>query len=677
MRFLLIVVFLLLSGTVTPEQVQIGGVWVESSSLLSETALDETLDRMDRGHFNVINALVFEQGYAFWNSSITEKSPDIEPGFDPLLYLVEESHKRGIQVHTWLIIGPVGLWSGEKGPILSQHPEWALQNPCNSYGSWLDLSQEEVRTFWCDIISEIILNYNVDGVHLDYIRYPGRGWGYNPEFLNEYQKTQKTDKELLLKSSLPLYGFFEGNPLSEVTTAQVLAGFDNGVPAVLINKYGLGTVLLFNWNMTVCETRASQEMMIRSLEFFDKERIYVYYAPETVDVYGYESFASIWEWVKSFKEPHWLEAAWFDPDPDGVVIFPSTYYLDEEAVLKLKTHVKAGGCALFIDGPVFAMDYPELRKIVGMNSVGDYFWGEYSLIPQVEHEIIPLGNTYTVTQYKRAQREWDQFRKDQVTETVEEIHACIGDTVLTAAVFDNKESADSVLQDWYTWMDYLDHVMPMAYVSELQDLEKDLDEWEIVLGSLDKIYPGLSVLTWWPTEKEKSPAEVLKEINLCEKRGCKGVVLFDLGSMDDELLDALAEGPFSQLIRFDYSPPEIGEVSVEVGDVVKISWKTSKLCKTCYYERAYVCDEEFKEYHEIILEDVIPDTEYTVSILVEDMSGNQNREEITFRTLPLPQSPEESVPEEPVPEKSKPLVVLVIPFILVIALLFLLRRKNS
>ncbi|MBU7047576.1 MAG: hypothetical protein HXS54_14170, partial [Theionarchaea archaeon] len=225
-------------------------------------------------------------------------------------------------------------------------------------------------------------------------------------------------------------------------------------------------------------------------------------------------------------------------------------------------------------------------------------------------------------------------------------------------------------------MDYLDYVMPMAYVSELQDLEKDLDEWEIVLGSLDKIYPGLSVLTWWPTEKKKSPAEVLEEIDLCEKRGCKGVILFDLGSMDDELLDALAQGPFSQLIRFDYSPPEIGEVSVEVGDVVKISWKTSKLCKTCYYEKAYVCDEDFKEYHEIILEDVVPDTEYTISILVEDMSGNQNREEITFRTSPLPQSPEESVPEEPVPEKSKTLVVLVIPFILIVALLFLLRRKK-
>lgn len=681
MNFLcIILICTLILGTLEPEQPQleIRGVWVESSSLISQAKIDEMLDRMDRGHFNVVNALVFEQGYSFWNSQLTEMSPDIESGFDPLQYLTEEAHKRGIQVHTWLIVGPVGLWDGEKGPVLTNHPEWALQNSCgDTFKNWLDLSQDEVRHFWCDIVSEIVQNYNVDGIHLDYIRYPGKKWGYNSQSLNRYTEAH-TDQNLLLKPTLPLYNLFEGNPLAEVTTADVLAEFDNEVPAVVLNQYGQGDVLLFNWYMTPCETQAAQDMVERAFEFLDKEHTYVYYAPETVDIYGWDPFYSIWTWINHMNESYWLEAEWFEPDPDGVVIFPYTYYLNEEAVLKLEKHVKAGGAAIFLDGPVFAMKFPELRKIIGMNAVGDYFWGTYTLNPVKEHDIIPRGEEYSITRVKRVEKGYDQFRKDQVTETVNQIRVCLPSTMLTAAVFDNKQSADYVLQDWYSWMGYLDYAMPMAYVSELEELEEDLNEWERALG-LDQILPGLSVMIWWPTEEKKSHEDVLEEIKLCKKRGVKGVILFNLENMDDDFLDALANDLFAPLIRFDYSPPEIKEVQVKKDDTVVISWKTSEPCRfTLHYEQPEsevlgdITNEELKEYHQVVLQDLTPDTVYTVVVLVEDKAGNQNKEEITFKTEPVPDS---DVPL-PLPEKSKIPKTLIIPFILVMVAFFILKMRK-
>jgi uncharacterized lipoprotein YddW (UPF0748 family) len=678
MKFpLIILACILLLGTLQPEpHVEICGVWVDSSSLISRAAIDETLDRMDKGHFNLVNALIFEQGYCFWNSQLTEKSPDIEPGFDPLQYITEEAHKRGIQVHTWLIIGPVGLWSGEKGPILSKYPEWALQNPCGeTYRNWLDLGSKEVRTFWCNIVTEIVQNYTIDGIHLDYIRYPGKGWGYNSTYITHFTDV---DQDLLLKSTLPMYSFFSGNPLDEVTTAQVLAEFDTNVPAVVLNQYGRGTVILFNWYIERCEPKASHIMVERALSFLNKEKTYVYYAPETVDIYGWEPFSTIWQWAEQRGNPYWLEEEWFEPDPDGVIIFPYTYYLNEEAVYKLQDHVKAGGAAIFFDGPVFAMKYSVLRQIIGMDAVGDYFSGECSLLPVKEHEIIPVGTQYSLTQFKRIEREWDQFRKDQVTETVKQIQNCVKDKMLTAAVFDNKQNADSVLQDWYSWMDYLDYAMPMAYVSEIEELEEDLNEWERVLGTLDHIYPGLSVMTWWPTEQKKTHEEVVREIELCKDRGAKGVILFSLELMDDSLLDQLAAvcGPLN---RFDYVPPTIEELTVKKGEPIVVSWKTDEPTRFLLHLKSEcaegfdVSTDMYEEYHEVTLIQVNPGTVYTVVIVAEDETGNQHTTETTFRTDPLPVKP---IPDSSPSGLLYNITIVVLTILIAVIALFIYKRNT-
>ncbi len=475
-----------------------------------------------------------------------------------------------------------------------------------------------------------------------------------------------------MKPTLPLYNFFEGNPLAEVTTADVLAEFDNEVPAVVLNQYGQGDVLLFNWYMTPCETQAAQDMVERAFEFLDKERTYVYYAPETVDIYGWEPFSTIWQWAEQRGNPYWLEEEWFEPDPDGVIIFPYTYYLSEKAVYKLQDHVKAGGAAIFFDGPVFAMKYSVLRQIIGMDAVGDYFSGEYSLLPVIEHEIIPVGAQYSPAQFKRVERKWDQFRKDQVTETVNQIHHCIKDNMLTAAVFDNKQSADSVLQDWYSWMDYVDYAMPMAYVSEIEELKEDLNEWEAVLGTLDHIYPGLSVMIWWPTEQKKSHEEVMREIALCKDRGVNGIILFSLELMDDSLLDQLAD--VVPLNRFDYVPPTIEELTVKKGEPIVVSWKTDEPTRFMLHVKSEVEKEfdvstdKYEEYHEVTLTHVGPGTVYTVVIVVEDERGNQSTTETTVKTDPLPVSPP--------PDSPPGIVYATIVLLLIVVIALFIYKRN-
>ncbi len=102
------------------------------------------------------------------------------PGYDPLAFAVEECHKRGIQLHAWLVTLPLGkvehlrklgrLSLRYKNPKLCRHHK----------GQWyMEPGEPATSEYLCNLVAEIVGNYNVDGIHLDYIRYPDRPSGYS------------------------------------------------------------------------------------------------------------------------------------------------------------------------------------------------------------------------------------------------------------------------------------------------------------------------------------------------------------------------------------------------------------------------------------------------------------------------------------------------------------------
>ncbi|MBR5963371.1 MAG: family 10 glycosylhydrolase [Bacteroidaceae bacterium] len=70
------------------------------------------------------------------------------PSYDPLEFAVAECHRRGMQCHAWIV---------------------ALQVKDNQY---VDPSQSAVVEHLCNVVDEVVRNYDIDGIHLDYIRYP-------------------------------------------------------------------------------------------------------------------------------------------------------------------------------------------------------------------------------------------------------------------------------------------------------------------------------------------------------------------------------------------------------------------------------------------------------------------------------------------------------------------------
>lgn len=127
--------------------------------------------------------------YAPWSEWLTGNRDDIDPGWDPLAFMIDEAHKRNIEFHGWF--NPYrGGQPGPRGPgadidnlapdhPLRQHPEWAIVYPvgvagANTSGSrlYFDPGIPEARRYVEDSILEAVEKYDLDGVFFDDFFYP-------------------------------------------------------------------------------------------------------------------------------------------------------------------------------------------------------------------------------------------------------------------------------------------------------------------------------------------------------------------------------------------------------------------------------------------------------------------------------------------------------------------------
>lgn len=121
-----------------------------------------------------------------------------EPGYDPLRLAVEEAHAHGLRIEAWVNVMPG--WKGRNPPpmqaqLYHQHPEWFLhdaagrQQPLGDFYVILNPCLPEVRRHIAAVCEEIATNYDVDGLHLDYVRY---AWDTTPKASQIYPRDART-----------------------------------------------------------------------------------------------------------------------------------------------------------------------------------------------------------------------------------------------------------------------------------------------------------------------------------------------------------------------------------------------------------------------------------------------------------------------------------------------------
>jgi uncharacterized lipoprotein YddW (UPF0748 family) len=139
------------------------------------TKIKKILDRHVEANMNAVLFQVRQGGTAYYNSSFEPwgyYANYQDPGFDPLAFAVKEAHKRGLELHAWF--NTFQASSTIDGAPAKENPEWVCRdgdnNPMPQHRA-LSPGLQEVRDYTIDVAMEIVNNYDIDGLHLDYVRW--------------------------------------------------------------------------------------------------------------------------------------------------------------------------------------------------------------------------------------------------------------------------------------------------------------------------------------------------------------------------------------------------------------------------------------------------------------------------------------------------------------------------
>ncbi|HTD93912.1 MAG TPA: family 10 glycosylhydrolase [Chitinophagaceae bacterium] len=108
-----------------------------------------------------------------WLTGVQGRPPS--PYYDPLKFMIDETHKRGMEFHAWLnpYRANFNIRTASIAPnhVTRIHPDWFL-----TYGDkkYFDPSNKAAQQFVVDVVKDIVKRYDVDGIHMDDYFYPYR-----------------------------------------------------------------------------------------------------------------------------------------------------------------------------------------------------------------------------------------------------------------------------------------------------------------------------------------------------------------------------------------------------------------------------------------------------------------------------------------------------------------------
>jgi len=543
---------------------QMRGVWMHATQIKTRAEADACVARIQRANLNAVFLLVwYWGGQAFYHSQLCPLGEDVEQGYDPLGHMIAQCHQRGIEVHAWYVNGSYG--AAQPLHVLDKHPEWAVQTDGGNE-LWYDFGKPQVRKFQSDLMIECLRNYDLDGIHFDYIRYgPKVCWCNHcqEEFAARYGLVPVVSEKRL---SFPIVAPLSGNPVAEPTTAKVLAQFSDGAAAIVTNQLGKGKVLLLNWHACRQMPPPVAETIRRALQIWNapRDKVFVVDTAPNRREYG-RQFAR--DAVAALQRLGY-RAKLSDEDrlaelpKDSLLVMAAVYLIPDETAQQLEQFVQAGGILLVIDGPVRSIRKAPLQRVLGMKSSGRYFNRTELILPAGPSDLLPSSDRKIDLEEERSRlRKWAEYRKSGVTELVRDVYRRAKQikpkAQVTAAVFTPLASAENVFQDWPGWLreGIIDYVIPMAYTADNHALATQLQEWKTIDPQLERIVPGLSIYrrtVRGPVTRDTNL--ILSQRQLCIENGAHGNLFFSLHYLNDPLIDLLTSGPHRDKVPA-YRPP--------------------------------------------------------------------------------------------------------------------------
>ena len=200
---------------------EVRGLWVLRSSLGSEKTVRQMVETAKRAGFNTLLVQVRGRGDAYYDSRIEPRATELEDdptNFDPLALTLRLAHEQGLRVHAWFnvdLVASATLLPRARTHIVARHPEWLmvpravagrlapmpsdLPAYVGEIARWTRAQSAQVeglylspvtaasRRYTTSVAADLVTRYDLDGLHLDYIRYPSEQFDYSAASIAEFR----------------------------------------------------------------------------------------------------------------------------------------------------------------------------------------------------------------------------------------------------------------------------------------------------------------------------------------------------------------------------------------------------------------------------------------------------------------------------------------------------------
>ena len=201
-----------------PEQTR--ALWVTRATLASPESIKQMVAAAEAGGFNTLLVQVRGRGDAYYGSTIEPRAPELasKPSFDPLAAVIADAHAAGLHVHAWVAVNLVSSsvsLPASRDHVIYRAPEWLmvprelaaemkkidLRSPAyiGRLARWTRAHSSIVEGLYTSplhpaaqdhtaaVIGEIAKKYPVDGIHLDYVRFPNEDFDYSASAMEQFK----------------------------------------------------------------------------------------------------------------------------------------------------------------------------------------------------------------------------------------------------------------------------------------------------------------------------------------------------------------------------------------------------------------------------------------------------------------------------------------------------------
>jgi len=204
------IIFALLFSISISLNAEIRAMWVPIWEITTPEKADKVLDDLNKNNINQLLVQIRYRGDAaytpnrvsnFYENNEKQYHAIKDSLFDPLDYILTKNINPELEIHAWFttfVITGHKLENLHPEHVYFIKPEWVScdfsqeKMDFKSYmGAYLDPGIPEVQEYTKNVILDLVTNYKVDGIHLDYIRYPDSHYGFSELALEAYKKDIK------------------------------------------------------------------------------------------------------------------------------------------------------------------------------------------------------------------------------------------------------------------------------------------------------------------------------------------------------------------------------------------------------------------------------------------------------------------------------------------------------